>query len=228
MGAAITRGYRLGWALALAALFRLESAVAGEIHAVIESGSAVTNLAAAANMETLDDKRKLGLGDRVSFRIVEDREEPRSLIVTDSGDVEAPYIGRFSAVDKTCKQLAWEIKVELEKEYYYEATVIIALDFFSRSRGKVYLVGSIRSPGPQEIPADETFTLSKAIMRAGGFGEFADKKRVKVTRKGAAPGSGNQVLTVNLVEVIEKGKADKDLDLEPGDLIYIPSRVINL
>jgi protein involved in polysaccharide export with SLBB domain len=210
----------------LLALSGPASAAGAETLAATRSTPASTNLAAAANMETLDDKQKLGLGDKLSFRIVEDLEDPKPILVTDSGDVEVPYLGRFSALDKTCRQLAREIKAELEKEYYYQATVIIAVDLLSKSRGKVYLIGSIRLPGPQEVPTDEVFTLSKAIMRAGGFGDFADKRRVKVTRKGTSAAQ-NQVLTVNLVEVIEKGKTDKDLKLEAGDLIYVPNRVVN-
>jgi len=214
-------------ALMLLALLGHTPLFGAETSAATNSASCTPNLAAAANMDTLDDRQKLGLGDKLSFRLVEDLEEPKPLIVTDSGDVEVPYLGRFPALDKTCKQLAREIKAELEKEYYYQATVIIAVDLRSKSRGKVYLVGSIRLQGAQEVPTDEVFTLSKAVMRAGGFGDFADKKHVKVTRIDTATGSKNQVFSVNLVEVIEKGRTDQDLRLEAGDLIYVPSRTIN-
>src|SRR6266542_577985 len=75
-----------------------------------------------------DDKYKLRAGDKVSLQILEDRDLPKSLVVTDSGELDAPYIGRVSVADKTCKQLAGELKAQLEKEYYYRATVVIALD----------------------------------------------------------------------------------------------------
>src|SRR5206468_5568681 len=83
----------------------------------------------------LDEKHKLAIGDRLSFRIEEDQEDPKPLTVTDSGDLELPYLGRFPAENKTCKELAREIKAELEKEYYYQATVIIAVDSMTKSRG---------------------------------------------------------------------------------------------
>lgn len=197
----------------------------GDSGAEIEAQASSTNLAAAAvnSMETLDDKHRLAIGDRLSFRIVEDEEDPKPLLVTDSGELELPYIGRFPAVGKTCKAVAREIKTELEKEYYYDATVIVAVDLKARSLGKVYLVGPVRSSGPQEIPSDETFTLSKAILRAGGFGDFADKHSVRVTRKGRG---GEKTFTVDVAQILEKGKTDLDITLEPGDFIYIPERVI--
>jgi polysaccharide export outer membrane protein len=178
------------------------------------------------SMDALDDKHRLAIGDRLSFRIEEDQEDPKPLTVTDSGDLELPYIGRFPAENKTCKQLAQEIKVALEKEHYYQATVIIAVDFMSKSRGRVYLVGPVRMPGPLEIPSDEVLTLSKAIMRAGGFNDFADKRNVKVTRKSGASGSDKKTFVVDVAEIFEKGKVERDLPLEPGDLILVPERLI--
>jgi hypothetical protein len=72
----------------------------------------------------------------------------------------------------------------------------------TKGLGKVYISGSARSTGALEIPSDEVFTLSKAILRAGGFGDSADRHHVRVTRKAAAPGGKDQVFTVNLVVVI--------------------------
>jgi len=174
-------------------------------------------------MESLDDKYRLAVGDRLSYRIIEDEEDPKPLPVTDSGDVEFPYIGRFAAVGKTCRELAYALKTELEKDYYYHATVVIAVDFMTKNRGKVYLIGPVRVPGPQDIPNDETLTLSKAILRAGGFSEFADMKSVKVTRKVAG---ADKTFTVNVAEILEKGKTAGDISLEPGDFVYVPERGI--
>ena len=188
-----------------------------------------TNTSAAAlinDMNALDDKYKLAIGDRLSFRVVEDEEDPKSLVVTDSGDLETPYIGRFPAVGKTCKELARGLKVQLEKEYYYQATVIVAVDLKAKSLGRVYLVGQVRGPGPQDIPSDEVFTLSKAVLRAGGFTDFADQRHVRVTRKGDTDASEKQTFVVDVSRIFDKGKIEDDLQLESGDLIYIPERMI--
>jgi polysaccharide export outer membrane protein len=178
------------------------------------------------SMESLDDKYRLAIGDRLSFRIVEDEDDPKPLFVTDSGELEVPYLGRFPAEGKTCRQIAYELKNELQKDYYYQATVIVAVDVMTKSRGKVYLVGPVRAPGPQDIPSDEVFTLSKAILRAGGFGDFADKHDVRVTRKGGPGSTQDQNFTVDVGQILEKGKTQKDMVLEPGDFIYIPERSV--
>src|SRR3954463_14413841 len=134
------------------------------------------------SMNVLDDRTRLGPNDFVSFRVVEDRDnESQRLRVNDNGSLEVPYIGLVPAVGKTSKELAFNIKSALEKEYYYHATVIIAVDHVSeKSRGRVYVIGSVKGPGPQEIPPDEDYTVSKAVIRAGGFGDFANKRKVKL------------------------------------------------
>jgi polysaccharide export outer membrane protein len=175
-------------------------------------------------MDALDDKYRLAIGDRLSFRIAEDEElEPRPITVTDSGELEIPYIGRFPAVGRSCKELGYALKTNLEKEYFYHATVVVAVDLMTRTRGKVYLVGPVRAPGPQEIPSDEVLTLSKAIMRAGGFGDFANEKEVKVTRK---VGGEDKTFIVNVAEILEKQKTDADMKLEAGDFIFVPEKTI--
>jgi protein involved in polysaccharide export with SLBB domain len=126
------------------------------------------------------------------------------------------------AAGKSCKQLAYNVKAALEREYYYNATVIIAVDRVSeKSRGRIYVYGSVKAQGPQEIPPDESYTVSKAVIRAGGFGDFADKRKVKVTRK-----SGGDFV-VDLKNVIERGRTDEDLVLQPDDQIYVPQKLVN-
>jgi polysaccharide export outer membrane protein len=176
------------------------------------------------SMSVLDDKKRLGPNDYVSFRVVEDRDnESQHMRVNDNGEIEVPYAGLIPAAGKTCKEVAYSVKAALEREYYYHATVIIAVDHVSeKSRGKIYVYGSVKGQGPQEIPADETYTVSKAIIRAGGFGDFANKRKVKLTRK------DGKSFIIDLKRVIEEGRTDEDLVLQPDDQINVPQRLINM
>jgi protein involved in polysaccharide export with SLBB domain len=88
----------------------------------------------------------------------------------------------------------------------------------------VYLNGAVRLTGPQDLPSDEVLTVGKALSRAGGFTEFANKKQVKVTRKPAQPGGGQRTYFLNGAEILEKGKTESDMPLEPDDMIYVPER----
>jgi polysaccharide export outer membrane protein len=174
-----------------------------------------------------DDKYKLRVGDRVSFQILEDRGTPGFLIVADSGELEFPYVGRVPAVDKTCKQVVTEVKALLEKDFYYHATVVMALDTANKAVGRVYVWGQVRTQGPVELLVNETMTAGKAILRAGGFGDFANKKKVKVVRNTDAAGGTTQSFELNMVDILENGKTAQDIALQPDDFIIVPSRLIN-
>ncbi len=194
--------------------------------ATLPSNAPASGSTNAPVANVLDDKYRLAIGDQLSFQIIEDGDAPVHLVVTDSGDLQIPYIGRYPAVGKTCKQLAQELKMELEKEYYKQATVIVAVDLKPESRGKIYLVGAIRAPGPEDISSDEVLTVSKAILRAGGFTSYADEKHVKITRStGAGPG-GEKTFIVNVEQILENGKTGDDMPIQPGDLIFVPERMI--
>jgi polysaccharide export outer membrane protein len=196
-------------------------------NAVSAIAPAATNPAvvSASGEYALDEKHKLAAGDKLSFRIVEDREAPKSLLVTDSGELDVPYIGRVMATDKTCKQLAGELKTQLEKEYYYRATVILGLDSVSKTRGRIYIWGQVHKQGAIEIPANENFTAGKAILQAGGFGDFANKKKVKIIRTNT--GGEKQTFELNMVDILEAGKTEKDMALQEDDFIIVPSKLIN-
>jgi protein involved in polysaccharide export with SLBB domain len=149
--------------------------------------------------------------------------------VADSGELDVPYLGRVAAADKTCKQLAEECKTQLDKDYYYFATVVVALESANRFIGRVYVLGQVRNQGPIDLVANENLTAGKAILRAGGLGDFANKKRVKVVRGTGAPARADagESFVLNMVEILEEGRTEKDLLLQPDDFIIVPSRLIN-
>jgi protein involved in polysaccharide export with SLBB domain len=192
---------------------------------VLPAGS--SNSPAALGAYVADDKYKLRAGDKISLQILEDRDQPKGLLIADSGELDAPYIGRVAAADRTCKQLASELKALLEKEYYYRATIIISLDAANKVYGRIYVTGQVKNQGPIDMAINENLTASRAIMRAGGFGDFANRKKVKIIRGGSGGGAGKQTFELNMIEILDDGKTEKDIPVQPDDWIIVPSRLIN-
>ena len=179
-----------------------------------------------------DDTYKLRVGDTISFRILEDRiwnaqNAPQSLVVVDSGEMDVPYIGRVQAVGKTSKQLAAEIKTALEKDYYQQATVVLSLNIASPILGRVYIWGQVHTQGSLDIAVNENLTAGKAILRAGGFADFANKRKVKLVRSAPDANGKSQTFELDMQQILEDGKVDKDVVLQPNDLIIVPSRLVN-
>jgi len=176
-------------------------------------------------MDSLDNHQNLGPGDRITFRVIEDQDPPRTLLITDSGDLEVPYLGLVHAAGKTSQELALQIKRLLERNLYYKATVMISAETINKTRvtGKVYVTGQVRNSGGYDVPAGETLTVSRAILMAGGFSDFSDKRTVRLIRKSSA---GEQTRIINVQEIWEKGRLAQDTVVQAGDLVVVPERLV--
>jgi polysaccharide biosynthesis/export protein len=180
---------------------------------------------------------RLRPGDRLIFQVLAgDRENPEvlredpdartSLTLSDSGEIDVPYLGRLTVQNKTCQELVEGIKLGLEESFFYHATVILALDTVgTRDLGRVYVSGQVVRQGPIQIPPGETLTVSKVILRAGGFANFANKRSVQVTRRNAD--GQEQRFELNMQDVIERGMLHRDMELQADDFVTVPARAFN-
>ncbi|MGA3172074.1 MAG: polysaccharide biosynthesis/export family protein [Chthoniobacteraceae bacterium] len=177
-----------------------------------------------------DPTKPLGRGDIVTFSIAQDREPPTVMRVTDTGELDFsifPKIGRISVVGRTCADVAAELKRKLEADYYNAADVTLGINQvnYLNSRGKVYITGNVPAPGPQDLPSNERTMVSTAIIRAGGLGKFADGHKVEVTRQDK---NGKTIrFKVDVASIIDQGRRDRDVELEDGDYINVPQKLIN-
>lgn len=177
-----------------------------------------------------DRDKVLGAGDLVTFEILEDKEPPVTKKVTDTGDLDVPYISRVHVAGRTCAEVAAQITKLLEADYYYKATVKLAIEQFSPENkavaiGKVFLSGDVKTPGAQPIPAGEKLTVSAAIVKAGGITQFGDMRKVKVTRK--SKDGKSETFIIDVKAVLEQGRLEQDMELRDGDYVLVPRRLFS-
>ena len=95
---------------------------------------------------------------------------------------------------------------------------------------EISIQGYVKSPGRFALPIETATTLADMISRAGGFQDTAKGTAVRVTR--ILPDGSTKVYEVD-VDSVQKGR-EKSRDkvekanmlLEPGDIIYVPERII--
>ena len=86
--------------------------------------------------------------------------------------------------------------------------------------GTVTVLGEVGRPGPVDVPATMDLRVTRALQLAGGANSLADKRRVLVTR---CDKDGKQHKTrVDLIEIGEEGRPDKDMLLKAGDVVWVP------
>ena len=134
---------------------------------------------------------------------------PHEERIKDDGTITLPLIGAVEAVGKTPDELQNEIS-DLYVPRYYKS-----LAPGGKPRRVYYVGGQVRSPGRQEYIG--TTTVTKAIQSASDFTDFANRKKVILTR------ADGKKYTVNCI----KAAKDPALDLPvfPGDKIEVPERI---
>lgn len=198
--------------------------------------------ATLTSMNALDDKSTLSPGDRISFRVIEDRDEAVPRVVTDTGEVDFPYVGRVKVQGQTCRQVANKLKQLLEVDYYKSATVIVGLDVIADHgdtvvpKDQAWVMGQVRTVGPVEISKQQPLTVSQIIMKAGGFGDFADQRKVRLVHRRSLPSNARpdamEVTSSGEGEIIDvkavfEGKSASDPIVAPNDYIIVPKRLVN-
>lgn len=174
------------------------------------------------DMNTLDDVQKLQKGYVLDYQVFEDRDEPIKLTVTDSGDLVIPYFeGLIRAAGKTCRQVAFDVKKELENTHYKRATVRVSISSIAYTNiGTFSVQGYVKTPGLYQLLPGETYTVAMAIAKAGGGTDFANLKKVKLTR--VMEDGERRSFTINVKSVVEEGKLEEDMDIQAADQIYVP------
>lgn len=174
------------------------------------------------DMNTLDDIQKLQKGYVLDYQVFEDRDQPIKLTVTDSGDLVIPYFeGLIRAAGKTCRQVAFDVKKELENTHYKRATVRVSISSIAYTNiGTFSVQGYVKSPGLYQLLPGETYTVAMAIAKAGGGTDFANLRKVMLTR--VMEDGERRSFTINVKRVVEEGKLEEDMDIQAADQIYVP------
>ena len=90
------------------------------------------------------------------------------------------------------------------------------------SRGQVSIAGNVAQVGNYPIPLDRELTVKDVIVQAK-FGDFADKRRVKLFRRGEK----GEPMEIDMVKILETGEEQMNPVLQDGDHIFVPKRLFN-
>jgi protein involved in polysaccharide export with SLBB domain len=88
----------------------------------------------------------------------------------------------------------------------------------------ITISGEVRAVGPLDLVSGDRLTVSQAILKAGGFGPFANQRKVQVTR---SEGGATKQFYVDVKEVLERGALDKEVVVQDGDRINVSRNIIN-
>ena len=159
-----------------------------------------------------DETYLIGPEDVLQVTVWADPRLSGTFLVRSDGRISMNLIGEVVATGKTPAKLGTEIEETLkEKEILKRPQVNVQV---TQINSKQYSInGEVNRPGsfPLVVPT----TIMKALVNAGGFRDFANKKKIEIMR-------GDQRLKFNWNEVIKGKKLEQNVYLQPGDIIIVP------
>ena len=139
------------------------------------------------------------------------------------GNISMELIGQVKCDGMTLVGLQKKLE-SAYKKYYLKPNVTVVFAYQPGQNmvspyGTVTVLGEVARPGPVDVPSTMDLRLTRALQLAGGMTAIADKRNVQVTR---CDKDGKQTKTqVDLVEIGEEGRPDKDILLKAGDVVWV-------
>jgi len=157
---------------------------------------------------------KLAMGDKLRVDVYKDAQLSQTVQVRPDGKITMPLIGDIPAVGRTSTELRDAIASALsEGGYIKDPTITVIVTEMTPQL--VYVTGEVTRPGSYVL-VNGQLSILQALAMAGGFTDFANKKDIRVLRKGT---SGMQTLKFNYKEALESTK--EPLQLQAGDTVVV-------
>lgn len=170
---------------------------------------------------------KVQIGDSVDVFVLEDDSFNGVFNVRPSGDIIMPKVGRIQLLGLALTESEGRIRQALEANHLRKATVIVDPGTRGQSEGGLIIrtSGCIVQTGRITLKplGGNPFTAYQAVVEAGGFKPFANKKKSYILRQSP---SGVVRMSVNF-EAIESGKFADPL-IFAGDCIVVPQKAFGL
>jgi len=128
--------------------------------------------------------------------------------IKEDGTITPPIVGSVVAAGRTLGDLQKDLQEKYDKYYVNMRVIVVAESRF------YYVSGEVRKPGPEPYLGETD--IIKAIAAAGDFTDFANKKKVRLTR------ASGQSQVINVKKILDDPQFD--VPIYPGDKIYIPRR----
>jgi polysaccharide export outer membrane protein len=173
-----------------------------------EPNTATGNTAALA--APVDPKSyKIGANDVLAIRVWREPELSQAVVVRPDGMFTLPLIGDVKAGGLTPEELKNSLSEALGKYITKPEVTVSVQQVLSK---KYYITGEVSRTGmfPLVVPT----TVLEALSGAGGFREFANKKKIIIMR-------GNERLKFNYNDVIKGKNMDQNIYLQDGDHIIV-------
>jgi polysaccharide export outer membrane protein len=173
-------------------------------------GGSSSGTGASPNLGAIDISDLLRGGDTLIIRLTGVPQADQGIFevkVDESGKVSMPYIGNVTAANLTTVQLKKAIEDNyIQQEIFTNPNVTVDL----KEQRFVDVTGEVRMP--QRVPYTKDLTALGAVAACGGFTDFANRRKVKLTQSGVTRDFNAKEIQVD---------PSRDIRLLPNDKIHV-------
>ena len=156
----------------------------------------------------------IGQGDELEIVVWRNEQLSRQLMVRPDGRISLPLIQDIQAEGLSVRQLQNQIRVKLNAHISNPRVSVIVTAINSY---RVSVLGRVVNPGVYPITGKTT--IAEAIALAGGFTEWANKRKITVVTH---LGEKEKKLIVNYNKIASGKDPKQNIVLKRGDIIIVP------
>ncbi|MEK7234402.1 MAG: polysaccharide biosynthesis/export family protein [Elusimicrobiota bacterium] len=154
--------------------------------------------------------------DLIQISVLGEKDMDRQIRVSQNGTITYPLVGSVKVGGLSTSEAEAAIAAKLN-DFLRGAQVTVFIKEYGNK--KVFVFGHVNKPGAIEIPTETKLTVLEAISQAGGFASLAAPDRTRVVRM---LNGVSQSFTIEVSAITKKGEKEKDIALEPNDIVFIP------
>jgi polysaccharide export outer membrane protein len=163
---------------------------------------------------------RLRKGDTFDVDMAFSPEFNQTVAIQPDGFVTLKSIGSVHVEGQTIPEL-----IETLKSSYAGILRDPAISISLKDFEKPYFIASGEVGRPGKYDLRSTLTVTEAVAIAGGFSEKAKHSQVVLFRP--LPAGGYEAKLLNAKKLLASRNLSEDLQLQPGDMIYVPQNQIS-
>jgi polysaccharide export outer membrane protein len=154
-------------------------------------------------------------GDVLQITVWKEDGLDQEVIVLPDGTITYPLIGSLNAAGESPAQLQVAIKEKLKTLIPDAAVTVMVKAALGHT---VSVIGQVTKPG--ELVMGHYLTVMQALSQAGGLTPYASEDHIIILRR--ANGVEHSI-PFPYRDVISGDDLDKDISLNPGDVVVVPT-----
>lgn len=174
-------------------------------------------------LEVINGTYRMGAADEVAVIVRENPDLTSRGRIRPDGNVTVNLIGDVYIEGLTPREAGdklYKLFQQYLRDLPREAVTVEVVGFYSK---KIYVFSY--GLGERQVPFTGDTTVVDAVSMSGLLAITSAPRRIMVVRGEPETDKLPKMLKVNLVDIVVKGRNDKNIPLRENDIVYIPANV---